>query len=454
MSTTITGQESSHAPGSMAESDSLAELRARIGRRPGFLVGGSVVRVAGHEVEVRGLRLRVGDAITIGIGEQARVGEIVALGQGSARAVVFGETDGIGSSDPVFARAEPMRVVASRALLGRVIDALGRPMDGLGPVTGERISLDGEIPSPLLRRRIVEPLPVGVRVLDTLCTAGRGQRMGIFGGSGVGKSTILGMMARGTAADVNVLALVGERGREVREFIEDDLGPEGLARTVVVVATSDQPALVRLRAGELATRLAEWFADDGSDVLLMVDSLTRLAMAQRDVGLAAGEPPTARGFTPSVFSMMPALLERSGPRTHGSVTAFYTVLVEGDDMNDPIADAARSILDGHVVLDRELAIRGQYPAIDPLASLSRLAAKVVERERLAAATAVRSALAAVYEVRDLVEVGAYVPGTNPEADRGLAVHDAIVAFLAQAPDEPSDFDLAWSQLEDLAVRAG
>ena len=437
-----------------AEADALAPARDRLAVASGVRVAGSVVRVAGHEIEIRGLRVRVGDAVTIGSGADARVGEVVALGQDSARALVYGETTGIGSSDPVFPRSARHTFVASEQLLGRVIDAHGRPMDGGGPVAGERITLDGEIPSPLSRRRIEQPLPVGVRVLDTLCTAGRGQRMGIFGGSGVGKSTILGMMARGTTADVNVLALIGERGREVREFIEDDLGPEGLSRTVVVVATSDQPPLVRLRAGELATRLAEWFADRGGDVLLMLDSLTRLAMAQRDVGLAAGEPPTARGFTPSVFSMMPGLLERAGPRAHGSVTGFYTVLVEGDDMNDPIADAARSILDGHIVLDRELAIRGQYPAIDPIGSLSRLASKVVSAERLDQAAAVRAALASVYEVRDLVEVGAYVAGTNPAADRGLAVHDDIQAFLAQSPGDRSDFEQAWADLAVLAGRAG
>ncbi|MGH2735760.1 MAG: FliI/YscN family ATPase, partial [Actinomycetota bacterium] len=277
-----------------------------------------------------------------------------------------------------------------------------------------------------------------------------GQRVGIFGGSGVGKSTLLGMLARGTTADVVVIALIGERGREVREFIEDDLGPEGLKRAVVVVATSDQPPLVRLRASFLASRIAEWFADQGRDVLLMFDSLTRLAMAQRDVGLAAGEPPTARGYTPSVFSLLPKLLERAGPRTNGTVTGFYSVLVEGDDMNDPIADAARSILDGHLVLDRRIAHLNQYPALDPLASLSRLAPRITTPEQRAHAGALRAALAAAEEVRDMVEVGAYVPGTNPLADKGLAANEQIKAFLRQDMHEVSDFDTTMTQMAGLA----
>ena len=304
------------------------------------------------------------------------------------------------------------------------------------------------------RVRISQALPVGVKVLDSMVTAGRGQRIGIFGGSGVGKSTLLGMMARGTTADVVVLGLVGERGREVREFIEDELGEDGLKRAITVVSTSDQPPLMRLRAGHLATRIAEHYADQGKDVLLLLDSLTRLAMAQREVGLAAGEPPTARGYTPSVFSMMPALLERAGPRIRGTITAFYTVLVEGDDMNDPIGDAARSILDGHIVLDRRLAVEGRWPAIDPLSSLSRLADRILPAEHSQTAIAVRSALAAAEEVRDLVEVGAYVPGTNPRADRGLAAKDDLIAFFKQAPNDKTDFAATWSELSALSRKLG
>jgi flagellum-specific ATP synthase len=415
-------------------------------------LSGAVARVAGHELELRGLRLRVGDAVVVHSATGDRPAEVVALGVDGARALVLGETGGLARGDRVSA-SEGLATVVSRDLVGRVLDGLGRPIDGGPAIAGERVRVHAEVPSPMARRRIVEPLPVGVRIIDTLNTVGRGQRVGVFAGSGVGKSTLLGMMARGTVADINVVALVGERGREVREFLEDDLGPEGMARTVVVVATSDQPPLVRLRAGFLATRIAEWFADGGADVLLMLDSLTRLAMAQRDVGLAAGEPPTARGYTPSVFSLLPKLLERAGPRRDGTITGFYTVLVDGDDMNDPIADAARSILDGHLVLDRRLTTMGRYPPIDPLRSLSRLASKVVPPDWAAQATALRGALAAAEEVRDLVEVGAYVPGTNPAADVGLALQPDLVAFLRQRAEERSTFEDAWARAAELAARA-
>jgi flagellum-specific ATP synthase len=416
-------------------------------------VSGAVARVAGHELELRGLRMRVGDAVTVHGADGDRPAEIVGLSEGGARAVVLGETDGLARGDRVSARRQRLSTLVGEDLVGRVIDALGQPLDGRGPLRGEPVALHNDVPNAMARQRIAAPLPVGVRVIDTLCTVGRGQRVGIFAGSGVGKSTLLGMMARGALADVNVVALIGERGREVREFLEDDLGPDGLARSIVVVATSDQPPLVRLRAGFLATRIAEWFADGGSDVLLMLDSLTRLAMAQRDVGLAAGEPPTARGYTPSVFStLLPKLLERAGPREHGTITGFYTVLVDGDDHNDPVADAARSILDGHLVLDRALTTAGRYPPIDPLASLSRLATKVVAPEQRDAAVAVRGALAAAAEVRDLVEVGAYVPGTNPAADLGLAAQPDIVAFLKQDTHEVADYDTSWQRLASLAAQ--
>ncbi|HEY8341221.1 MAG TPA: FliI/YscN family ATPase [Egibacteraceae bacterium] len=432
----------------------MAESTAdRVRRVRPFSVEGSLARVTGHELELRGLRLSVGDTITVATADGDRPGEVVALGSDGARALILGESAGLARGDRVRLRDGGVTAVVSPALVGRVIDGLGRPLDGGPPIVGEAVPLDASIPSPLARRRITEPLPVGVRLIDTLATAGRGQRVGVFAGSGVGKSTLLGMMARGTAADVNVVALIGERGREVREFIEDDLGAEGMARTVVVVATSDQPPLVRLRAGFLATRIAEWFADGGVDVLLLLDSLTRLAMAQRDVGLAAGEPPTSRGYTPSVFTLLPRLLERAGPREHGTITGFYTVLVEGDDMNDPIADSARSILDGHLVLDRRLTTIGRYPPIDPLASLSRLASKVITPEQQAAATALRTVLAAAEEVRDLVEVGAYVRGTNPTADRGLALQGELHAFLSQHMSERCSYEDAWRAATALAALA-
>jgi flagellum-specific ATP synthase len=289
-------------------------------------------------------------------------------------------------------------------------------------------------------------LPLGVRTLDTLITCGRGQRMGIFAGSGVGKSTLLSMITRGTEASVTVLALVGERGREVREFIENDLGPAGLQRAVVVVATSDEPALVRLRAAFTATRIAEWFRDQGQDVLLLMDSLTRFAMAQREIGLSAGEPPATRGYPPSVFALMPRLLERAGASDRGSITGLYTVLVEADDMLDPIGDAARSILDGHIVLSRSLATAGHYPSIDVLESISRVAPSVTSVEQRAAATEMRRLLAAYRDARDLIEIGAYVAGTNPAVDRAIELREAMDGFLRQDLHETIPASDAWERL--------
>lgn len=363
--------------------------------------------------------------------------------------MVLGTTGGIGRGDTVTRNSEGWGVIASDEMVGRVVDGFGNPIDGGPPIVGEVLSIEGSVPSPLERQRVDRVLPTGVRIVDLLCTVGRGQRVGLIGGSGVGKSTLLAMMARGTAADVVVLAMVGERGREVREMIEDELGEEGMKRTVMIVATSDQPPLVRLQAGLAATRIAEWFADQGRDVLLMVDSLTRMAMAQREIGLAAGEPPTARGYTPSVFDLLPRLLERAGPRRHGTVTAVYSILVEADNANDPIADAARSILDGHFVLDRRLAITGRYPAIDPLSSLSRLADRLVGQERTSLATAARAALASVEEVRDLVEVGAYVHGSNPAADLGLSLSPALIDLFRQRPQEIPDFEATWDSLRGI-----
>ncbi len=417
-----------------------------------FHIEGSVARVSGHEVEVRGLRLRLGDHLEIQGSEGVRVGEVVAISPEGATALILGETDGLGRGDRVRRLNNSPGVPVGRTLLGRVIDAMGHPLDRSGPITAPSVGIDGPIPPALERRRIDQPIATGIRLVDTLCTVGRGQRIGIFGGSGVGKSTLLGMVARGTSADVNVVALIGERGREVREFIEDELGEEGMTRTVVVVATSDQPPLLRLRAARLATRIAESFADDGLDVLLMMDSVTRLAMAQRDVGLAADEPPTARGYTPSVFSMLPKMLERSGPRATGTITGMYTILVDGDDHNDPIADAVRGILDGHLVLDRALAVRNRYPAIDPLASLSRLATKVLDPTKIALAAATREALAAAAEVQELVEVGAYVPGSNPRADHGLSVAPHIIQFLTQTPGDLTAYDESWRRLDAIGAQ--
>ena len=416
------------------------------------LTYGSVSRVVGTEVEVRGLRLAVGDAVDLETREGPRVAEVVAVDTDATRALILGDTTSIARGDRVRPRSGPLLSPVGDALLGRVIDALGRPLDGGPPIEAPRVGVDAPAPPALSRQRVRQPLDTGVRLIDTLCTVGRGQRLGLFAGSGVGKSTLLAMMVRGTDADRSVIALVGERGREVREFLEDVLGPEGLARSVVVVATSDEPALLRLRAATLATRVAEAFADDSHDVLLTVDSITRLATAQREVGLAAGEPPTSRGYPPSVFALLPRLLERAGPRTTGTITAFYTVLVEGGDHDEPVADAARSILDGHLVLDRELTTAGRFPAVDPLASLSRLATTVTSPEQQRAATTVRRALAAADRVRDLVEVGAYEAGSDPTADAALGMHDHLVAFLSQPADEIAASSQAWEDLTALAAR--
>lgn len=413
---------------------------------------GMVNRVVGAEVELRGLRLAVGDAVDVDARTGPRVAEVVAVDDGAARALVLGDTTGLARGDRVRPRTGALTAPIGPALVGRIVDALGRPLDGGPAIVAPQRTLDAEPPPALLRRRIDRPLETGVRLIDTLCTVGRGQRLGLFAGSGVGKSTLLAMMVRGTSADLSVIAMVGERGREVREFVEDVLGPDGLARSIVVVATSDEPALMRLRAAVLATRIAEVFADEGRDVLLTVDSLTRLATAQRDIGLAAGEPPTMRGYPPSVFSLLPRLLERSGPRQQGTVTAFYTVLVEGDDHDEPIADNARAILDGHLVLDRALTSAGRFPAIDPLASLSRLASTVTTPGQQTAATTVRRGLAAAERVRDLVEVGAYVAGSDAVADAALALQDEVIGFLSQPADEVTSAADAWDNLVALAAR--
>jgi FliI/YscN family ATPase len=350
--------------------------------------------------------------------------------------VPLGETAGIRPGDRIISSGSALTIPVGDALLGRVIDGLGHPLDGLPPpVTTSTVALRPEALNPMAREPVSVPLGTGVRAIDTLLTCGRGQRIGVFGGSGVGKSTLLGMMARGTEADVVVVGLVGERGREVRSFLEHDLGARGLARSVVVVSTSDSPPLARLRAAYSATAIAEAFRREGKHVLLMMDSLTRFAMAQREVGLAAGEPPTAKGYPPSAFARLPGLLERAGSlRGLGSITAFYTVLVEGDDPNEPIADAVRAILDGHIVLSRDLAARNHYPAIDILHSVSRTMPDVTSPEHRLRAGEVRDWLSTIRDTEDLVSVGAYVAGSNPRVDGALARREALTRFLCQPAD--------------------
>ncbi|WP_025157969.1 FliI/YscN family ATPase [Leifsonia aquatica] len=415
---------------------------------------GRVKAVVGLGAEVEGVPAAIGDLVTIGDAPGVHA-EVVATTADAVRVMPYGRLTGVAAGAPVRAVRTPLLVPTGRGMLGRVIDALGRPIDGRGPIEPDGfVPLDNRAPDAMRRARILTPLGLGVRVLDTMVSAGRGQRLGLFAGSGVGKSSLLSMIARGTEADISVIALVGERGREVREFLEDDLGAAGLARSIVVVATSDEPAVMRLRAAFAATRIAESFRDQGADVVLMMDSLTRVAMAQREIGLSAGEPPATRGYPPSTFSLLAQLLERAGTGERGSITGLYTVLVDGDDHNEPIADAARSILDGHVVLDRRLSVVGHFPSVDVLGSVSRLATRVTSPEQRAAATALRATLAAKVAAQDLLDVGAYKPGTNPRVDAAVAHEDAINAFLRQSIGEPAPSAESWARLGALVATMG
>jgi flagellum-specific ATP synthase len=411
---------------------------------------GSVTNLIGLIIEATGLQAEVGEVCLVGTdrNRDAVAAEVVGFRDGRTLLMPLGELHGIGPGTRVLASGAPFRVAVGESLLGRVVDGLGIPEDGR-PVSdgsdptrpgGAQVLARSTIatpPSALTRPRIRERVGLGVRTLDGLVPCGRGQRLGIFAGSGVGKSSLLGMIARSTSASINVIALVGERGREVREFVERDLG-DALERSVVVVATSDQPALVRIKAAFTATTIAEYFRDQGHDVMLMMDSVTRFAMAQREVGLAIGEPPATRGYTPSVFALLPRLLERAGTSTSGSITALYTILVDGDDMNEPIADAVRSILDGHVVLTRSLAHAGHYPAIDVLQSVSRLIGEIVSPELERAGQQLRAALAVLREKEDLVAIGAYQPGSDPALDTALSHRSRIERFLRQPVREHSD----------------
>ena len=408
---------------------------------------GTVRRVLGNGFEVAGLDAAIGDLVVVDTAKGPLSGLVVALHDDCVVVSAYGELDGLRCGQLASTPGGPPRLPVGPALLGRVIDALGEPIDDGPPLAAmELLELDERAPHPLRRQRIVRPMAVGVRAIDAAITCGRGQRIGIFAGSGVGKSTLLSMMVREATADVVVIGLVGERGREVREFLENDLGPEGRAKAVVVVATGDEPALMRLTAAQSATRIAESFRDAGKDVLLLVDSITRFAMAQREIGLAAGEFPASRGYPPSVLSALPRLLERAGAGPRGSITAFYTVLVEGDDMNDPVADAVRGILDGHIVLTRTLAQQGHFPAIDVLASVSRVMNAVTTDEQQALARDLREQLASFEASRDLIEVGAYVPGTNPRTDLAVARREHVLAFLRQDSHQPVAFDRTWDEL--------
>lgn len=402
-------------------------------------VRGRVSQVIGMVVESRGPGIPVGSICEISTfrGQNKVPAEVVGFREGRVLLMPLGDMRGVEPGSIIQQVAGQAAVPVSQSMLGRVIDGLGNPVDGKGPLSADAVyPLYADPLNPMERERIIEPVDVGVRSINGLLTLGKGQRIAIMAGSGVGKSTLLGMIAKHTAADISVIALIGERGRELKDFIERDLGPEGLARSVVVVATSDQPPLVRMRGAYLATAIAEYFRDQNRDVIMMMDSVTRFAMSSREVGLAIGEPPTSRGYTPSVFSQLPKLLERAGTcQGRGSITGIYTVLVEGDDMNEPIADSVRSIVDGHIVLSRDLASQGHYPAIEILGSISRCMSDVMPREHLERAHRFLETLATYRKSEDLINIGAYAKGSNPKIDKAITMIDGLNAFLKQQVDD-------------------
>lgn len=411
---------------------------------------GVIKRVVGIVIEATGPALKVGDQVSIDIPNGAIPGEVVGFRDGCIYLMPLGEMTGIGPGAAVTASGKTLTVQVGPELLGRVVDGLGRPIDNGPPLLCQEIRpLTASAPRPLERQRITEPLFTGIRAIDGFLTMGRGQRIGIFAGSGVGKSVLLGMIARSTSADVNVIGLVGERGREVRDFIEKDLGEEGLKKSVIVAVTSDESPLLRIKGLMLATTIAEYFRDQGNNVALMIDSLTRVAMGQREIGLSIGEPPTTRGYTPSVFSLFPKILERAGQSKNGSITAFYTVLVEGDDLSEPISDITRSILDGHIVLSRKLASRFHYPAIDVLESISRLMPDICTKEHLETASKCRTILADYSDAEDLINIGAYVKGSSVKIDYTIERIDTLNGFLSQQIEERSDFQQSLDRLQQI-----
>ena len=418
-------------------------------------VYGRITEVIGILIESTGPSASVGDVCNIEKnGKLICRAEVVGFRKERTLLMPLGPVEGIHPGLLVAATGRPLSVQVGDGLLGRVLDGLGNPIDDKGPLKASlKRSVFSSIPNPLTRKRIKEVFQTSVRAIDSLVTVGKGQRMGIFAGSGVGKSVLMGMLARNCRSDVNVIALVGERGREVREFIERDLGPEGLARSVLVVATSDQPALIRIKGALVAAAIAEHFRDEGKDVLFLADSVTRLAMAQREVGLAIGEPPATKGYTPSVFSLLPKFLERAGTSDKGTITGLFTVLVDGDDMDEPIADAVRSILDGHLVLNRKLAHRNHFPAIDILQSISRCMSDIASKDHLSFAAKIKDSMAAYKENEDLIQIGAYAVGTNKRVDTAIKLNELINAFLRQERETASTLDESIKKLEEIA-RAG
>ena len=416
---------------------------------------GRVTKIVGLAVEASGPPSKIGDICQMYTldGERYVNAEIVGFRDEQTLLMPFGSVEGVGLGSYVTYTGTTLRVPVGRDLAGRILDALGHPFDDLPPPKTEAwYPADNVPPNPLARERISEVLPLGIKAIDSLLTVGRGQRLGIFSGSGVGKSTLLGMIARYAVADVNVIVLVGERGREVRDFVERDLGEEGLRKSVLVIATSDQPALLRLKCAMTGTAIAEYFRDCGYKVLLLMDSLTRFAMAQREIGMAAGEPPVSRGFPPSVYALLPKLLERSGMSDKGSITGLYTVLVEGDDLNEPISDTVRGILDGHIVLSRSIANSNHYPPIDILGSVSRVMPDIITPDHMEAFGVVKNMIAVYREAEDLINIGAYKQGANPQIDRAVQLHQAIQSFTRQGVDEHYTFDETLDMMAGIVER--
>ena len=414
---------------------------------------GTIIEIIGLTIVSDGPVSSIGDLchITSPNIKDKILAEVVGFRKDNVLLMPLGSTEGLCAGAKVVNTGANMKVKVSESLLGRVLDGLGNPIDSKGEITAdEYYPTNAEIINPLDRKPIDEPLSLGIRAIDGLNTIGKGQRIGIFAGSGVGKSTTLGMIAKNTSADINVIALIGERGREVREFIENTLGQEGMRRSIVVCATSEQPALVKIKASFVACAIAEYFRDKGKDVLFMLDSVTRIALAQREVGLATGEPPATRGYTPSVFALMPKFLERAGANKYGTITGLYTVLVEGDDMNEPIADTARSILDGHIVLSRALAHKNHYPAIDVLASISRVMNNIVDSEHKNASGKIRNLLALYRKNEDLINIGAYVKGSDAMTDKAIELNGKINEYLMQATSDKTDFEISKNELIKLA----
>ena len=404
---------------------------------------GKVTKVVGLTIESVGPEARLNDLCRIYLDKERSefvMAEVVGFHETNLTLMPFDNVEGVGVGCIVENTGHPLSVLVGDEILGHSVDGIGRPTDCEKLLLSHSYSIEAQPPDPMEREIISEVLPLGVKAVDGLITVGKGQRIGIFAGSGVGKSTLLGMFARNTKADINVIALIGERGREVREFIERDLGPEGMARSVVVIATSDKPALIRKTAAKTATAIAEYFRDQGKDVLLMMDSLTRFSMAQREIGLASGEPPVTRGYPPSVYSEMPKLLERAGMSDKGSITGLYTVLVDGDDFNEPITDTARSILDGHIMLDRKLGHKNHYPAIDVLQSISRVMSAIATKEHKQLASRLKTVMATYNEAEDLINIGAYKSGSNPDIDYAVRKIKEVNSFLCQGTDEKFDFD--------------